>query len=44
MYQIYTDDNLSSLQRTLLQENSFLDYKSHLQSQPLEEEKILNRF
>ena len=44
MCQNYTDDRLSSLQHILLQENSFLGYKSHLQSQPLEEEKILDRF
>ena len=40
----YTDGKLSSLQHTLLQESSFLGYRSRLQSQSLEEEKIVDGF
>ena len=43
MYQNYTDGKISSSQHTLLQESTFLGYKSHLQSQLLEEEKIWDR-
>ena len=39
MCQNYTDGKLSSLQHTLLQESSFLGYKSHLHNQLLKKRK-----
>ena len=44
MCQNYTDDRVSPLQHTVLQESSFLGYRPHLLHQYLEEEKILDRF